>query len=86
LIVIINPVYNLFGFCFLLLQGLAFPVKEIKGYDKLFYNHTPRHNLLKECYSLYLFANAVANKAPQRHPEQSRAEHWERCRIKFLAE
>ncbi|MGZ3812303.1 MAG: AbiV family abortive infection protein [Mucilaginibacter sp.] len=60
----------------LMLQGFNFPVKDIRNYDKLFYNHTPRHNLLKECYSIYLFVFNIVERGPKRNKQQSRAQHW----------
>lgn len=43
----------------ILLQAYDFPVKKIANYDKLFTNHTARHNLLKEFYTIYMFISGV---------------------------
>jgi AbiV family abortive infection protein len=60
----------------LMLQGYDFPVTAIKNYDKLFYNHAARHNLLKECYSIYLFVFEIVKKGPAENPKHTRGQHW----------
>ncbi|OJW17273.1 AbiV family abortive infection protein [Mucilaginibacter sp. 44-25] len=47
----------------LMLQGFGFPVRNIRNYDKLFYNHNARHKLLKEYYSVYLFVFNIVEKS-----------------------
>ena len=47
----------------LLLQGLNFPVRDIPNYDKVFYQHIPRHNVLMDCYSVYIFLNGIFKKS-----------------------
>ncbi|RKR80077.1 AbiV family abortive infection protein [Mucilaginibacter gracilis] len=43
----------------LMLQAYDFPVRDIKNYDKLFYLHAARHNVLKEFHSIFVFADSV---------------------------
>lgn len=50
----------------LMLQGYDFPVRDIVYYDKLFYLHSARHNVLKEFHSIFVFADSISKYSAAR--------------------
>lgn len=60
---------------FLMLQGSEFPVQTITNYNKLFYTHTARHNVLKELYSVYWFFTQLA-EWPKRNKKHNTFQHY----------
>lgn len=55
----------------LFLEGKGFNYSTMKDYKKIFYNHTARHSILKEFFSVWLFCKSIADLKKKKKDEHS---------------
>src|ERR1700753_2495645 len=60
---------------FLTLQSAGFPMRSIVNYNKLFYTHTARHNVVKELHSAFWFFSHLA-EWPKRNSRHNTFQHY----------